>query len=90
MTKNLDDLRNEIDKADEELLHALSKRFSIVREIGKLKKEKNIPALDEKRWNEVLKKIIEKTEEHNLPKDLITKIYNEIHNAALTIEKDHE
>lgn len=87
MIKILDDLRIEIDKVDDELLNTLSKRFSVVREIGKIKKEKNIPPLDEKRWKAVLKKVKEKAKKHSLPEEFIEKIYEEIHQTALDMEK---
>ena len=87
MKKTLEELRKEIDSADEDLLKILSKRFDIVREIGKLKKEKNIPPLDQKRWDEVIKKIIQKAKKHNLPEQLIIKLYNEIHLTAIEMEK---
>ena len=85
------DLRKEIDTADEEILNALAKRFSVVREIAKLKKNKNIEPLDRKRWKEVLQKVTAKTKNiTNIPEDLIKKIYEEIHQASLKIEKEYE
>lgn len=90
MTKTLEDLRKEIDDADEQLLLALAKRFSVIREIGKLKKEHNITPLDEKRWNEVLNKIITISKKYTIPENLVKKIYEEIHISALKIEKDDE
>jgi chorismate mutase len=90
MKKTLEDLRKEIDAIDKELLHILSKRFAVVEEIGKLKKEKNIPALDENRWQEVLSTILEKARKTGLSKDFVTKIYEEIHQEALKIERKDE
>ncbi|HVA96750.1 MAG TPA: chorismate mutase [Candidatus Acidoferrales bacterium] len=90
MNKSLDDLRKNIDAADEELLQALAKRIGIVHEIGKLKQQKQIAPLDEKRWQEVMQKITKKAKEHNLPTELIEKIFDEIHKSALSIEKSYE
>ena len=90
MKKTLEELRKEIDNADEELVKAIAKRFEIIREIGKLKKEKNIPVLDEKRWDEVLKRISEKAKKLDVPEELMKKMYQEIHKAALMIEKKDE
>lgn len=86
MKKTLEDLRKEINKTDEQILSILAKRFAIVKEIGKLKREQNIAPLDEKRWQEVLEKIIETSKKHNISEELIKTIYEEIHKTALTIE----
>ena len=88
MNKTLEELRKEIDVIDEELLQVLAKRMHIVREIGKLKKEHNITPLDEDRWQEVLHQIIETAKKHNLPETSIKKIYELIHDTALSIEKE--
>ncbi len=88
MEKTLDALRNEIDVIDKELLHILGKRMVIVGQIGKLKKEKNIKLRDEERWQNVLMRIKDIATKQNLSEDLVKKIYEEIHKAALTIEKN--
>ena len=90
MKKTLEEYRQEIDTVDEELLTVLAKRFDIVREIGKLKKEKKILPLDEKRWEEVIDKINNKATKLNLSKNFIKNIYDEIHKAALMIERNDE
>lgn len=88
--KTLSDLRKEIDTADEEIINALAKRFSVVSEIAKLKKNKKIEPLDKKRWNEVLQKVTIKTKQLHISEDLIKKIYEQIHHASLKIEEDYE
>jgi chorismate mutase len=90
MKKTLEDLRKEIDTVDEEVIKILSKRFAIVRKIGKLKQEQKKQPLDEKRWKDVIQKIAKKAKEHNIPEETLIKIYNEIHNAALSLENNHE
>jgi chorismate mutase len=90
MKKTLEEYRKEIDTVDEELLTVLAKRFDIVREIGKLKKEKDLLPLDEKRWKEVLEKINAKAKKLNLPKAFTKNMYDEIHKAALMIERNDE
>ena len=90
MKKTLGEYRKAIDEIDEELLKVLAKRFDVVNEIGKLKKEKNILPLDEKRWEEVMGKINNKAKKLNLPKTFVKKIYDEIHKAALMIERNDE
>jgi len=90
MSKTIDELREEINEVDEQLVKILAKRMDIVKEIGKLKKENNLSALDEKRWQEVLERALENAEKHTVSEDLIKKIYEKIHATALEIEKKYE
>ncbi len=85
--KTLDELRKEIDLLDEALLQVIAKRMEIVQEIGKLKKDMKVEPLDEERWQNVLNRIGLVAKKYNLPEDLVKKIYDEIHKAALIIEK---
>ena len=86
MKKTLDELREEINTIDDELIEVLAKRMDVVREIGKFKKENNLSTLDEKRWQEVLERVLETAKKYNLSQNLIKKIYEIIHNSALEIE----
>ncbi|MDR3150147.1 MAG: chorismate mutase [Candidatus Peribacteria bacterium] len=52
--------RKQIDEIDEQLLDLFADRFAIVSEIRELKKQTNAPVLDEKRWNEILEKMLER------------------------------
>lgn len=86
MDQTLEALRKQIDGFDEQLLTALSKRMDIVRKIGKLKKENNIPPLDEERWHEVLKTKLLLGQTLNIPQELVEKIFTAIHEASLEEE----
>jgi len=90
MSKTIDELREEINEVDEQLVRILAKRMDIVKEIGKLKKENNLSALDEKRWQEVLERTLENAKKYTVSEDLIKKIYEKIHATALEIEKKYE
>ena len=90
MNKTLAELRNEINELDEKLVKILAKRFEVVKEIGQLKKDKDLSVLDEKRWQEVLNKALGNAKKHAVPEDLIEKIYEEIHTTAIEIEKKYE
>ncbi len=56
--KTLQSLRSHIDIIDAELLDILEKRMQIANKIGTLKKEKNVAVLQNKRWNDILQKMI--------------------------------
>jgi chorismate mutase len=84
---NLDQLRKEIDEIDTRIIELLTKRMDVVKRVGVYKTARNIPPLDEKRWQEVLERIVRKAKERNLSEAMIKNIYEEIHNAALALEK---
>lgn len=76
--KNLESLRKQIDEIDEQIVSLLTKRMDIVKSVGRFKKENKIPALDKKRWREVLAS----------KKGFMKKIWEIIHDEALEIEKN--
>ena len=47
-----ENLRNEIDKIDEEVISLLEKRFEIVKSIGSIKKQNRAQVFDEQREKE--------------------------------------
>jgi chorismate mutase len=51
-------LRATIDVLDANLLELLGKRMKVADEIGLVKKEANVAVLQNKRWNEILGKMI--------------------------------
>lgn len=56
---NLDELRYEIDNIDREIIDALDKRMRIAEEIGKYKKEHNLPVLDGARERKKMQQLAE-------------------------------
>ncbi len=62
----LDDIRNEIDKLDNELIKGLVERFSLVTEVVNYKMENNLEIEDSNREEEILKKIEEKIDDVEL------------------------
>ncbi|KAB3529234.1 chorismate mutase [Alkaliphilus pronyensis] len=75
--KNLYELRRDIDECDKELVRLLLKRFDIVKEVAKFKKENNLEILHQNREEEVLKRVIKSSDETEY-KDLLVEIYREI------------
>ncbi len=72
----LDEIRKKIDELDDQIISLLEQRFSIVKDINKLKK--NIT--DSKREKEILNKIQSKN---------IQKIYKEIFKISKQIQKKY-
>ena len=79
-------LRTEIDAIDQELLEVLAKRFAIVDQIGKLKKEMHVPPLDKNRWDQVIAARMNTGANLGMDKAFVKSIYDTIHAAALKLE----
>ncbi len=74
----LDDLREKIDEADEELLNIISERLSLMPKIATIKQSQNISINQEIREKEVIEKIRKKAVQRDLNPDFIEKIIIEI------------
>ncbi|MFA6532502.1 MAG: chorismate mutase [Patescibacteria group bacterium] len=77
MKNQIDILRKQIDEIDKQIVNLLAKRMQVVEKVGKYKKENNLPPLDKRRWQEVIK----------TKKGFVKKIWEIIHEEALKIEK---
>ncbi len=84
----LEQLRKQIDVIDDELLHMLSSRMNVSREIGLYKKENNITILQSNRWKEILEKFLERGAVHQLSEDFITKFIKAIHDESITQQEE--
>ena len=76
-------LRADIDIADSKLLDILGKRMKVADQIGVLKKEKNVAVLQNKRWNEILEKMILDGDEKGLSEEFILKLFKAIHQESI-------
>lgn len=73
-----------IDELDSKLIDFLGKRMVVAEKIGQLKKEKNVAILQNKRWNEILGKMILEGSEKGLSEEFILKIFKAIHQESIT------
>lgn len=89
MEEDIKKLRDKIDEIDSQLLMLLRERFSTAKEIGKNKKDNNVPIRDIKREKEVLLNIANKAKEQGI-KDVkeIKKIFRSIMKSSREIQKD--
>ena len=76
-------LRTQIDIIDHSILDSLGKRMKISEEIGGLKKTKNVAVLQNKRWNEILDKMIDEGNNKGLTREFISRIYKAIHQESI-------
>ncbi|MGC4040018.1 MAG: bifunctional 3-deoxy-7-phosphoheptulonate synthase/chorismate mutase type II [Flavobacterium sp.] len=76
-------LRANIDVADSKLLEILGNRMKVAEQIGALKKAKNVAVLQNKRWNEILGKMILEGEDKGLSEEFILRIFKAIHQESI-------
>jgi chorismate mutase len=74
-TPELDTFRERLDRIDQELLSVLAQRFSVTREVGRLKASASLAPLDARREEEVLDRLAQLGEERGLDAWLIRHVY---------------
>jgi len=79
----LNNLRAQIDTIDQNLLDTLGKRMNIAVEIGALKKSNNVAVLQNKRWNEILGKMILEGQERELSEEFILRVFKAVHQESI-------
>jgi chorismate mutase len=77
-------LRANIDVADSKLLEILGNRMKVAEQIGALKKINNVAVLQNKRWNEILGKMILDGEEKGLSEEFILRLFKAIHQESIS------
>ena len=79
----LNTLRAQIDVVDQTLLDTLGKRMKVAKEIGNLKLANNVAVLQNKRWNEILGKMILEGQERELSEQFILRVFKAIHQESI-------
>ncbi len=72
-------LREQINQVDDELLQLIGQRMKIADKIGAYKKENNITILQTKRWNEILLRAYDQSEQLGLSKEFILRYFDAVH-----------
>jgi chorismate mutase/prephenate dehydratase len=83
MAEDLDKLRKEIDRIDDELLSALERRAGVVQKVGAVKGK--APAYRPERESEILRRIYSSAK--NLPPERVVAIFREIISACRGLEE---
>lgn len=84
----LEVLRSKIDECDSELIRTLARRMEISRQIGTVKKEENIAIMQISRWDRLLERILQEGAELGMDRDLLSDIFNLIHNASVKVQNE--
>lgn len=82
-TENLSILRKEIDRIDTELLDLLAKRMRVSREIGRYKKENNMPVVQAGRYNELMQKRVEDGQALEMSEEFIRTFLAAVHEESV-------
>ena len=83
----LNTYRTQIDVIDNKIVEMMGKRMKIADSIGMLKGKNNVAILQNKRWNEILGKMILEGEENQLSEEFMLRIYKAIHQESINHQK---
>ena len=86
-TDSLAVYRKMIDSLDHQLINILGNRMQVVTMIGRYKAKNNIPALQQSRFEALVKKNVEAGKPWNLSEQFIIEIMNAIHKESLAKEE---
>lgn len=84
----LNNLRNQIDRLDNELLHTIKLRKDIVEKIAKAKLEQNITALQRNRFDQLMKERLDAGKNLGLEESFIKEIFDAIHEQSVKTQTD--
>jgi len=82
-TENLTELRRQIDQVDEELISVLARRMRLSQEIGRYKKEHNMPVLQSGRYSYILNSRIAEAQSLGMQRSFMQKILEAIHEESI-------
>lgn len=80
----LDKLREDINKADDDILQNMLNRMNIADKIGQYKKENNVTVLQTDRWESMLKNRIDTGKMMGLNEDFVRNLYTLIHEESVS------
>ena len=70
------------------IITALAERMSLMPEIGRYKKENNIPVTDENREVEIMKTLKKVAKEHELDESFVEEVFLSVFNEAKRIQNE--
>ena len=82
-TENLNELRAQIDKLDDQLLELLSRRMRVSRDIGQYKKEHNMPVLQTQRYEELLARRAGQAGQMGMDREFMRTVLQAIHEESI-------
>lgn len=86
--RDLEQLRYEIDKIDEQMIILLSQRMQVVKELGEYKKAHNITILQLNRWKELFADRMTKGIESGLSNRFLSSLLRLVHEESIKIQSN--
>ena len=83
---SLKNIRKEIDEIDLQILDLISQRKNLVTEVVKLKRRDQI--IDQKRINDILKRLDKEARQRDLPKSFVKEIWNIMIKSFIEYEEE--
>jgi len=84
---DLEKIRKQIDKIDDNILSLLAERASLMPDVAQYKLENNIARNQPEREKELISKIIKQSEKYNLNSKYVQNIFKRIIRESHTIQK---
>lgn len=81
--QQLEGLRSEIDRLDDELIRVLANRMQVAEKIGQCKKDNGVTILQSGRWDKIMQKSIDAGAERDLSAEFIKKVFSAIHQESI-------
>lgn len=82
--EKLEAMRSQIDQYDAELLAILSKRMDITEQIGVIKRDNDVTILQASRWDEIVQRILDNSEQLQLSREFLHILMNAIHMESIS------
>lgn len=80
----LEQLREQVDRLDDELLQLLHQRMKLADRIGVYKKQNNMTILQTERWNAILERALAQSDKLELSRDFILRYLETIHLESIS------
>ena len=87
MSNDLQTLRKKIDSIDEKLLELIGDRIKLMEEIGKIKKQLQLPVHDPSREKEKIEIINLQAKKSGIPAELVNKIWKDFFEISDEVQK---
>lgn len=71
-------LRDSIDRIDEEIIAALARRFAVTEQVGRLKARHDLESVDPVREQEKLQRLRSQAEQHGINADFVRSLFQQI------------
>ena len=81
--EQIENFRQQIDEFDEEIIHLIAQRMHLVREIGYVKKDKNVAIFQPERWRALAEACRLRAEKGDLSREFISMFLEAIHQEGI-------